>query len=67
MSLADIVANYGIERYHFSQSFIESGDSSSGYQGLLSSSPFETEHVSIIQSFIEIFNNFMQVIYHSPS
>ena len=38
--LEKIVATYKIESYRFSQSFIESGVSSSGYQGVLSSGKF---------------------------
>ena len=51
-SLADIVANYDIINYRFSQGFLESGASTSGYPGVLSNLTFDADNLPTITSFI---------------
>jgi hypothetical protein len=64
--LMEIAASYSIETYLFSQAFLESGVSSSGYPSVLSRLKFEVEQGETVHSFIEIYNNFMQILYHTP-
>jgi hypothetical protein len=64
---AAFMSSYGIETYNFSQSFIESGVSSSTYSGILSRAQIEPDQEKVVLAFIEISKNFLKYLYYTPA